>query len=310
MAAAPDGSLYAATGHRGRVFRIGPTGAPQLLWTAGRPEVFALAVGPQGIVYAASSPDGKIYRLQNGQATEYFDPKAKYIWALALAGDGTLYAGTGDGGRVFRITGPGQGEEYYNTGQSNVTGLMLDAQGRLLAGTEPNGILYRITGKDKAFAVYDSSLPEIRAIAPNPDGSIYAVGLGGALAKKVLAAQQANQAAQDSSGATVTSITVTADAGGDLKPTPPEPAKPQQSAPRLRRAPPLPTMFDHVPSISATIEKSAIYRINADNTVDTGMEPRKKRTSTISCPVRKTTLLRHGRERPDLSADGRIISSR
>jgi WD40 repeat protein len=235
VAAAPDGTLYAATGHRGRVFRIEPSGASKLIWTADRPEVFALTVDKAGILYAASSPDGKIYRIDNtGKATEYFDPKTKYIWSLALAPDGTLYAGTGgseDAGRVFRITSAGKGEAYYATGQSNVTGLMLDNQGRLLAGTEPNGILYRITAKDKAFALYDSNLPEIRAVSPNPDGSVYAVALGGSLAKKV-GATTTNQTAQPDGTPTVTtSITVTADAGGDIKPTPPTPAKPQEPAP-------------------------------------------------------------------------------
>ena len=128
-----SGTLYAATGHRGRVYRIDPNGTATLIWTADRPEVFALAISSRDDVYAASSPNGKIYRIRQGQATEYFDPKARYIWSLALAPDGTLYAGTGDNGMVYRITGPGQGEPYYATGQGNVTGLMLDPQGRLLA---------------------------------------------------------------------------------------------------------------------------------------------------------------------------------
>ncbi len=89
---------------------------------------------------------------------------------------------------MYRITGAGQGELYYATGQGNVTGVDdRCAGGRLLAGTEPNGILYRITAKDKAFVLYDSNLPEIRAVSPNADGSVYAVALGGALAKKVQA---------------------------------------------------------------------------------------------------------------------------
>jgi hypothetical protein len=266
VATAPDGSLYAATGHRGRVFRIEPNGTSKLLWTADRPEIFAITVDNAGILYAATSPDGKIYRIENGKATEYFDPRTKYIWSLALASDGTLYAGTGDGGQVFRITGPGKGELYYATGQGNVTGLMIDQKGRLLAGTEPNGILYRITAKDKAFALYDSNLPEIRAVSPNADGSVYAVALGGSLAKKVQGAQ-ANQATPSDATPTVTtSITVTADSGGDIKPAPPTPPKPTESVPAPA---PAVSTTTAVTADTTPVEKSAIYRINADNTVDT-----------------------------------------
>jgi WD40 repeat protein len=269
VASGPDGAIYAATGHRGRVFRIETNGTSKLLWTADRPEVFAIAVDKSGILYAASSPDGKVYRIENGNASEYFDPKTKYIWSLALAPDGTLYAGTGDGGQVFRITAPGKGEPYYATGQGNVTGLMIDPQGRLLAGTEPNGILYRITAKDKAFALYDSNLPEIRAVSPNPDGSVYAVALGGSLAKKVQNIQTNQTAQPDGTPTVTTSITVTAaksqvDAGGEIKPNPPAPVKPQESA-----AQPAVTTTTAVTADNTPVEKSAIYRINADNTVDT-----------------------------------------
>jgi hypothetical protein len=269
VAAAGDGTLYAATGHRGRVFRIEPGGASKLLWTADRPEVFAIAVARSGAVYAASSPDGKIYRIDaSGNATEYFNPKTKYIWSLALADDGTLYAGTSDDGRVYRVTAAGQGEVYYTTGQGNVTGLMLDRQGRLLAGTEPNGILYRITAKDKAFALYDSSLPEIRAVAPNADGSIFAVALGGSLARKTQTSTSSQPGQTDGTPTVTTSITVTADAGGDIKPAPPTPTKPQEQVPASAVQTQAAATSSSTDS-STPVEKSAIYRINADNTVDT-----------------------------------------
>ena len=263
VANGPDGAVYAATGHRGRVFRIEPNGTSKLIWTADRPEVFAITVDKSGALYAASSPDGKIYRIDStGKATEYFDPKTKYIWSLALAPDGTLFAGTGDDGRVFRITAAGKGELWYTTGQSNVTGLMLDSQGRLLAGTEPNGILYRITAKDKAFALYDSNLPEIRAVSANPDGSVYAVALGGSLTKKGQAAAGSQGTITDGTPTVTTSITVTADAGGEIKP--PAPSKPQEAVPA-----PAVTATAAAPTDTTPVEKSAIYRINADNTVDT-----------------------------------------
>src|SRR5450755_2365305 len=59
VAQAPDGTLYAATGHRGRLYRIGRDGKSSLLWTAEQPEIFAIAVDRAGAVYAGTSPDGK-----------------------------------------------------------------------------------------------------------------------------------------------------------------------------------------------------------------------------------------------------------
>ena len=179
VAQAPDGTLYLGTGHRGRLFKLDPSGKTTLLWTADQPEIFAVAIDSKGIVYAATSPDGKVYRLENGKATEYFSPAARYIWALKFSPDGTLFAATGDQGKIFRVTSAGHGDVYYETGQSHVTSLALDREGRLLAGSEPNGILYRITAQNKAFVLYDANLPEIRAIVPTADGTIYAAALGG-----------------------------------------------------------------------------------------------------------------------------------
>ncbi|PWU07472.1 MAG: hypothetical protein C5B51_09945 [Terriglobia bacterium] len=267
---APDGNLYAATGHRGRVYRIDPAGKSSLVWTADQPEVFALAVDRAGALYAGTSPDGAVYRIENGKATEYFAPKTKYIWTLAAASDGVLYVGTGDQGRIFRVESAGKGELYYDTAQSHVTGLAVDMQGRLLAGTEPNGLLYRITAKDKAFVLYDSTLPEIRAIAPLPDGTVYAAALGGSIAKRAQSAQQALQNLGTGgvvTSGTTTTITVEAQQTGpgpDVKP--PDPAKQAQQA--AASATQVTTQFSPVTDTSG-VEKSAVYRINPDNTVET-----------------------------------------
>ncbi|HXB68038.1 MAG TPA: hypothetical protein VNY05_07335 [Candidatus Acidoferrales bacterium] len=277
VAQAPDGTLYAATGHRGRLYRIGRDGKSSLLWTAEQPEIFAIAVDSAGAVYAATSPDGKVYRIENGKAAEYFAPKARYIWSLAVGADGVLFVGTGDQGKVFRVDRPGKGEVYgksevyYETGQSHITGLALDSQGRLLAGTEPNGILYRITAKDKAFVLYDSSLPEIRAIVPMPDGTVYAAALGGSIAKRAQSAAQAAQGMQSGAGGTpsaITTITVEAqntNPGSEIKP--PDAAR-QPPSPAAASTPQVSTQFTPVVDVSG-VEKSAVYRINPDNTVET-----------------------------------------
>ena len=271
VAQAPDGAIYAATGHRGRVYRIDRAGKSSLLWTAEQPEVFALAVDRGGALYAGTSPDGKVYRIENGKATEYFSPGARYIWSLAVGADGALYVGTGADGKVFRVSGPGKGEVYYETGQSHVTGLALDAQGRLLAGTEPNGILFRVTAKDKAFALYDASLPEIRSIVPMPDGTVYAAALGGSVAKRLQSAGQGAQSGGVTAPVTMAPTTITVEAqagapGAEIKPPAPDAAK--QQAASSAATPQVSALFSPVVDMTG-VEKSAVYRINPDNTVET-----------------------------------------
>ena len=258
VATSPDGRVYLGTGPRGKLFEVDTAGKGRLLWTAPQPMIFAVTVDARGVIYAATSPDGRVYRIENGRATEYFNPQAKYIWALAAAPDGRLFVATGDQGRVHVVTN-GQGEVYYETGQTHVTAMALDAQGRLFAGTEPNGMLYRITAKNKAFVLYDAALPEIRSVLPAKDGSLYVAALGGSLAKKVAAAAAGQTA--PIVGAPI-SITVTdggaAQAGLELKAKEAKPA----STPAVTS-----TLVAQVEY--AGVEKAAIYRISPDNTVET-----------------------------------------
>lgn len=269
MAAAPDGSIYLGTGNRGRLFRVDAAGQSSLVWTSDQPEIFALAVDSKGVVYAGSSPDGRVYRIENGKATEYFSPGEHYIWALAVAPDGALMVGTGDQGKIFRVTAAGQGSVYYETGQSHVTLLALDAQGRLLAGSEPNGILFRVTGQGKAFALYKSSLPEIHSIVPAPDGSVYVAAMGGGVAKKSGAASGAvttSGTGLGGAGAVVsTTVTVTEQENGITPPAKPE------AAPKPVPVAPQPAVIAAASSTSAdtSSDKSALYKIAPDNSVDT-----------------------------------------
>ena len=261
IAQTPDGSLYLGTGNRGRLYKVDAAGKGTVVWTADQPEIFAVTVDASGVIYAGTSPDGKVYRIENGKATEYFAPGARYIWALKTAPDGTLFVATGDQGKIFRVTSAGHGEAYYETGQSHVTCLALDNQGRLLAGSEPNGLLYRISARNKAFVLYDASLPEIRAIVPAPDGSIYAAALGGSVAKRTSAAQSGAGSSTPMVTAPAMSITVT-DAQAGLVPAPkPEAPKPVVTTPAV------------VTTAATTdvtgVEKSALYKINPDNTVET-----------------------------------------
>jgi hypothetical protein len=266
IAAAPDGSFYVGTGHRGRVYRIDSSGASTLIWTADQPEVFAVAVDASGILYAATSPDGKVYRIEKGKASEFYAPQAKYIWSLGFSKDGSLFVGAGEPANLYRVDKSGKAELYYETGQSHVTALAFDAQGNVLAGTEPNGIIYRISARDKAFVLYDANLPEIRSIVPMPDGSVYAAALGGSVARS---SGVQNQGVTAPISVTVTapptSITVSdtsMQAGPDLRPRADSARPAAQSGQAVTS---LTSPLVEIPGV----DKSALYKINSDSTVET-----------------------------------------
>ncbi len=271
VAEGPGGALYVGTGHRGRLYRIDRTGASTLVWTAPEPEIFAVTVAPDGSVFAGTSPSGKVYRIRGTVAEEYFAPNSRYIWSLAVGRDGALYVGSGDEGKIYRVTAKGSGEVWFETGQSHVTALAIDGNGRVLAGTDPNGLLYRLDAKDKAFVLYDADFPEIRTLVAAPDGSIYAAALGGSVQQRTNAAGAATQSGQTPAVTAPTiSITVTdeaAQAPAELKPKTPESTK---AAAAQGAVAPGQTVYTAPSSTDVTgVDKSALYRIQPDNTVET-----------------------------------------
>lgn len=176
------GSVYLGTGGEGRIFKVSPSGAGNLLADLPELNVTALAIGRSGELFAASSPDGKVYKIDaSGKAEVYFDPKEKYIWSLVVMSDGSLAVGTGGNGKIFRVAAAGAAPEaslLFDTGAAHITSLSADRQGNLYAGTDASGIVLKFGADKKPFALLDSPLREMKAISLAPDGSIYALALG------------------------------------------------------------------------------------------------------------------------------------
>lgn len=267
IAATPDGSIYAGTGHQGKLIRVDSSGKTTVVFSGQQSEIFAVTADAKGNVYFGTSPNGGVYRVENGAARQIWRSPDKYVWSLAAASDGSLYVGTGERGRIYQLTAEGAATLFYDTQQSNVTALTVGPNNTLLAGTDPNGIIYQITGPANATILYDSTLPEIRAIAVDQSGNIYAAAMGGAVSTRGAAAAAAASATTTTVTATTpTVVTVTEAKEADNDQTA---VKAAQDATKVSGV--ATTTGTTTPAITeiSGAEKSAIYRIKPDHSVDT-----------------------------------------
>jgi len=253
------------------VYKLTPGGQPSVVWSAQQSEIFALCVDAKGSVYAGTSPNGGLYRLENGTAREIWRAPAKYIWAIQPGPGGSLFVATGEPGRIYRIDpSTGAADLYYETGQANVTALASGANGHLLAGTDPNGILYEISAPKQATILLDSTLPEIRSIAVDSHGVVYAAAMGGAVSTRspLTAASVAASGAVVAGAPTVITVTEARQSGlnvqsdqSGLKTGAGEAKSPSSATPS---APSAPSVVE-----VGGVEKSAIYRIGPDHAIET-----------------------------------------
>jgi len=139
----PDGTVYAGTSPRGRVYRI-PKPGP----------------GAKG-----SAP---------AKAEVYFEPGETYIWALARGADGALLVATGTQGKLFRVEGKGQGKVFYDSEDTHVRSLLPLPGGDVVIGTSGEGLILRLGRDGRARTLYDAQQPEVVALAAAPDGAFYA----------------------------------------------------------------------------------------------------------------------------------------
>jgi sugar lactone lactonase YvrE len=165
------GTLYAATGDEGQLYRIGPDGKAEVAFTGSDSQILSLAVAPDGSVYAGTGPGGKIVRLKGANAEVVAEGLGSYVWSLALDPTGnTLYAGTGPRGRIYRVPVGGKPEVLYDTRQEHILCLALGSKGMLYAGTDKGGLVYRIDpATAKGFVVFHAQQPELRSLLVTPD---------------------------------------------------------------------------------------------------------------------------------------------
>ncbi len=183
------GNLYVGTGHEGKVFKIDPQGNGSLYFESKELDIFALAIDAAGVLYVGTSPEGKVYKVTAAkQSTEFCDPEDKYIWSLLFDQSGNLYIGTGGRGLILKVDPSGKKSTFYDSDDTHIVSLARASDGSLLAGTSPGGMVISLNAQGKAFTLLDTSLEEVRALAVDRFGTIYAVA---ASSKGLPAAQPA-----------------------------------------------------------------------------------------------------------------------
>jgi hypothetical protein len=183
------GRLYAAGGPNAKVVRFDDSGKATTVFQSSALAAQAIALDSRDNLYVGTSPDGKVYRVTpDGTKSVFFEPKTKYIWALAIDSHGDLFVGTGDTGKIFVVPPDGKGQLFFQNADSHARSLAFDSKGNLLVGTDPHGLIVRIPIVRKSadavphagdsFVIYEMNKQEVTSLVRDPDGNIYAAGIG------------------------------------------------------------------------------------------------------------------------------------
>jgi hypothetical protein len=176
---APDGDLILSTGNNGTVYRLAEGESPKVIFQPEESLSRALAVDAEGRIYVGTSPKGRVYRLlPDGTQEIFFDPADLYIWDIQIGPDGMVYVATGGKGKVYQIAQSHRpGDEVrtlFEASETHVNKIAFTPDGEgLIIGCGSGGNLYRLDLEGNFFALYHTGAEEIKAIYPQPDGSIY-----------------------------------------------------------------------------------------------------------------------------------------
>ena len=201
---APDGTKYLGTGHSGKIYKVSTNGQFELLCQLPEMDIYCLVQDRSGNIYAGTSPNGQIYKIEaRGEFEPFFNPTDKYIWDLMFVENDALLAAVGESGGIYRINNQGEGRKIVEVGENHILCMKQAQDDTLIAGSGGRGVIYKIIPDKKASILYESSYEEIKSIALDEQGIIYAAA-GGEVVEPKKDAASLLPAGQS------TSITVTA----------------------------------------------------------------------------------------------------
>lgn len=179
LARKADGTLFAATGDAGKVFRreAKDDAAWESVYDSHDSQALALAVLPDGRVLVGTGPTGQLVDITDPKhpvTTPRLDPEVKYLWDLAADAKGNLYAATGPTGQLWKVAPDGKRTLLFDSKHSHLLCVAVGPDGSVYAGSDGEGLIYRVAPDGKASVVYDAPQNEVRTLVFAPDGTLYA----------------------------------------------------------------------------------------------------------------------------------------
>jgi hypothetical protein len=196
-----QGTLYIGTGHSGKIYKKSADGKLELFYQTPEMDVLCLARDKAENLYAGTSPNGRIYKITpEGKGEPFFNPEERYIWDLLFSDDGNLLAAVGETAGIYEINQKGEGLKIFEADENHILCLEKSGEKGLIAGGGGSGVIYRVEPGKKASILYESPYEEIKAIALDKEGNIYAAASG----KVVEARKNAAPLVQESAAAEIT----------------------------------------------------------------------------------------------------------
>jgi hypothetical protein len=200
------GSVFAATGPEGKLWRISAAGEAQIYFDAEEQQLMSLAVAPDGSLYAGASDKAKLYHVTGpGRASVVYDFGRTEVRAIAVSKAGDVYAianeiksGTStmtpsrkgkEGaaepssksspakgkGTLYRFTAAGTPSMLLDDDKEHFVSLTLGADGKPYVGTGVEGRVYSIDEVNNSVLVADVKERQVSGLILG-DGTGYVAG--------------------------------------------------------------------------------------------------------------------------------------
>ncbi len=177
LARARGGSLFAATGDAGKVFRRDPAADAtwSIIYDSADSQVLSLVVSPDGTVFAGTGPSGQVVNLTDPKhPASRPDAKVQYIWDLACDPHGNLFAATGPHGQLWKRATDGAWSLVSQSKAAHLLCVAIGPDGSVYAGSDREGLIYRVSQDGRTTILFDAPQAEIRALLWAADGALYA----------------------------------------------------------------------------------------------------------------------------------------